>query len=354
MAADARSGVEPTTAGDVAIAEKMRFLSDPGSYPGRERRVEVIETHFSWVFLTSRHAYKLKKPAAGEGYDFRTIAARRRNAIAEVNLNRRLAPKIYLGVVALTRRPGGMLSLGGPGRPVDWLVKMVRLRADRMLDRRLSDGVWHYGEIEAVAARLAAFFADARRVIQPYPRQKAQLRAELLRSLATLSHACDPALRAPAAYVVRTLDAFLAHRAALFRRRVNERRLIDGHGDLRPEHIYVAGVPVVIDCVEFRPDLRRLDPISEIAFLALECGRFGSTPIAPRLIRRYRNRSGDTPPPSLISFYAAFNAVIRARLAVEHISQPISRTPEEWICRAKSYLAIALKACRRLSRRTGP
>ena len=125
-------------------------------------RVEVIETHFSWVFLTDSQAYKLKKPVQGVGFDFRSIAARRRNAMAEVRLNRRLAPDVYLGAVPLVLRADGGLSIGGPGRPVDWLVKMIRLEADHMFDRRIARRDWHYAEIEALAHRLATFFATAR------------------------------------------------------------------------------------------------------------------------------------------------------------------------------------------------
>ena len=73
---------------DVTLGEKVRFLSDPASYPGREDRVEVVETHFSWVFLTRDHAFKLKKPAYGECFDFRDVKARKRNALSELRLNR--------------------------------------------------------------------------------------------------------------------------------------------------------------------------------------------------------------------------------------------------------------------------
>ena len=110
------------------------------------------------------------------------------------------------------------------------------------------------------------------------------------------------------------------------------------------------GTPQIIDCLEFRADLRRLDPVGEIAFLALECDRLGSSPIAHRLMRRYRERTGDRPPAVLFFFYTALNAVVRARLALEHIAEPGTRTREEWVDRAASYLAIAAKASRRLNR----
>jgi len=341
---------ENTSAGDVAITEKVHFLRDPRNYPGRENAIEVTQTHFSWVFLTEKHAYKLKKPARGEGFDFRSAERRLRNALAEIRLNRRLASEIYLGIVALTREPDGALKLGGTGTPVDWLVKMVRLDADGMLDKRLTRGNWHYGELEAVAHRLTGFFASAPRATLTPPAHLAQIRGELRRALASLSRIGEPGLRSIVAPVVRIIDAFLSRRAALFRRRIAERRLVDGHGDLRPEHVYIDGIPQIIDCIEFRADLRQLDPVCEIAFLALECDRLGRSPIAHRLMRRYRERTGDRPPLVLFSFYTALNAVVRARLAVDHIAEPGTRSREEWVARAAAYLTIAAKACRRLNR----
>jgi aminoglycoside phosphotransferase family enzyme len=123
--------------------------------------VDVIETHYSWVLLTDRYAYKLKKPVQGEGFDFRSVDGRRRNAVAELRLNRRLAPDVYLRTVPLTVQTDGRLTLDGRGEPVDWLVQMVRLDADRMFDRRLARRDWRYGEIEGLAQRLARFFATA-------------------------------------------------------------------------------------------------------------------------------------------------------------------------------------------------
>ena len=161
----------------------MRFLSTPGSYPEHPSRVEVIETHYSWVFLTDVYAYKLKKPVQGEGFDFRTVEARRRNALAEWRLNRRLAGDVYRGVVPLNLSATGRLSLGGCGAPVDWLVKMLRLPAERMFDRRLAGRKLRHGDIEPLARHLATFFATARRIPISTPKVLEQIKGELGSSL---------------------------------------------------------------------------------------------------------------------------------------------------------------------------
>ena len=137
---------------------ELRFLSTPSSYPSSPAVIEVIETTMSLVFLTEDEAYKIKKRLLYEGIDFTLADVRLHNAEEEVRLNRRLAYDVYLGVVPLAFRPGRGLALGGPGRPVDWLVRMRRLPTSSMLDtairdRRLSRHV--YSSMSSSAAQLA-------------------------------------------------------------------------------------------------------------------------------------------------------------------------------------------------------
>jgi uncharacterized protein len=330
------------------LAGKLRFLADPRSYPEHPSRVEAIETHYSWVFLTDTTAYKLKKPVAGDGFDFSSIERRRRNALSELRLNRRLAPDIYLAVIPLTREAGGTLALDGRGTAVDWIVKMVRLDAERMFDRCLVRGDWHYAEIEALAQRLAGFFATAPRVRLSVRQLTARFKAELSTTLAAFAHAPEPRLSTLTKPIVWRLEAFLLRRIGLFRQRCAERRFVDGHGDLRPEHVYLKGAPRVIDCLEFRADLRRLDPVEELSYLALESRRIGGVALERFLFRRYWERTGDRPPRDLVCFYSALNALMRARIAINHLAEPGTRPPGEWIKRALVYLAIAANEARLL------
>jgi aminoglycoside phosphotransferase family enzyme len=137
----------------------------------------------------------------------------------------------------------------------------------------------------------------------------------------------------------------------LLRQRIRSRRLVDGHGDLRPEHVYLKGEPCIIDCLEFRADLRELDPVSELAYLALECRRLGGPDITRRLLRRYRSRTRDKAPPEILRFYTGFNALVRARIAVQHLSEPGTRTSKEWANRAVAYLEIGDRESRLLTDR---
>ena len=128
---------------DIPLETKVAFLRRAASFPEQTAQVEAVETHMSWVFLTERHAYKLKKPVRTPFLDFSSIASRRRHCEAEVSLNRRLARGVYLDTVRLAADPAGKLQLGGKARVVDWLVKMRRLPAPVRLDVRaaMSTGI---------------------------------------------------------------------------------------------------------------------------------------------------------------------------------------------------------------------
>ena len=125
---------------------------------------------------------------------------------------------------------------------------------------------------------------------------------------------------------------------------------MEGHGDLRPEHICLGPEPQIIDCLEFRADLRLLDPVDELAFLTMECDRMGARSIGQVLFRRYRLRTHDTPPPVLITFYKVIGALIRARIAILHLRESPVRDPAKWPRRAAEYLAIATRAAQHLDR----
>ncbi len=335
---------------EIDVGFKVAFLGLPQIYRERPSAVEIVETHFSWVFLTDRYVYKLKKPLRGDGVDFSTVESRQRNSEAEVRLNRRLAPDVYLGVVPLTLDGGHGLAIGGKGFVVDWLVKMVRLPAERMLDRRLARGDWHYTDIHGLAHCLAKFFTTARPVpVQPIAYLD-RFRAECLASRRAFHFSGSPPLRHAVDCVVRLIEAFIARHKDLLVRRLEERRVVEGHGDLRPEHICLGSTPRIIDCLEFRLDLRCLDPLDELAFLAMECERLGAGSIGRILFWRYCQRTGDCPPPMLIAFYKAIGALIRARIGILHLQETPVRDPAKWPKRAARYLELARRECRHLVR----
>lgn len=324
-----------------SLADKVAFLRLASSYAERPARVEIIETHMSWVFLTDTLVYKLKKPVRSDFLDFSTIDARRRNCENEIRLNQRLAPDIYLGLVPLTQRGDGQLQLGAGGTVVDWLVKMRRLPAQRMLDAAIRGTTVEPEDVCRLARALSAFYQRAERVAVA-PETYRQNIAEEVRANETHLHRPEYRLdQTQIEQLTRLQLDFVASRGALLAQRAREGRIVEAHGDLRPEHICLLPVPVVIDSLEFKFEFRIQDPADELAYLALECERLGNGMIGEQLLRHYQQATGDFLDDALIAFYKTFRACLRAKIAVWHIADAALNNPEHWLQRAREYLALA-------------
>jgi aminoglycoside phosphotransferase family enzyme len=124
-------------------------------------------------------------------------------------------------------------------------------------------------------------------------------------------------------------------------RRAADGRIVDAHGDLRPEHICLTPEPVIIDCLEFNEAFRLLDPVDELAYLAIECERLGAAAVGASVLQRYLDATGDRATHQLIRFYKAYRACLRAKLAIWHIPDHGTRHVEMWRRRARDYLALA-------------
>lgn len=314
--------------------------------PDAPARVEVVETHMSWVLLTDTRAYKLKKPVRYAFLDHRALGARRRACEDELRLNRRLAPTVYLDVLPVTEARGA-LRVGGAGAVVDWVVVMRRLAADRMLDRRILDGTLRPCEHRGAAALLARFYAAA-----PFAGPPAdEYRESIAREVLTARHELvDPRAGLDDGAVEEATDAALGvvgGAPGLLDARVAAGRVVEGHGDLRPEHVALGPVPAVIDCLEFDRRLRIVDPVDELAYLALECERLGARAVGEAILQEYRRLSGDDPPERLIRLYAVLRALVRAKLAVWH-TRDAAGDPDRWTARAASYVTLAREHGRRL------
>jgi len=323
------------------IGQSVEALRRPETYPERPARIEAIETHMSWVFLTDLYAYKLKKPVRYEFLDFSTIDARRHDCEEELRLNRRLALPVYLGVVPLRRHPDGSLRVGGPGELVDWLVKMRRLPADRTLQEAIRIGSWTEDEVRRVASLLSAFYKDARPLYLGFAEYRERFKKDVLANLAELRR---PEHGLQADQVQRVHEAqldFLECRSDLLYARIRDHHIVEGHGDLRPEHIYLGDEPLITDCLEFNLQFRTLDPADDLAFLAMECERLGAPSIEPLLFDTYREITSDRPPKALIQFYKSVRAGLRAKLALWHLREPVVRDVKKWRDRAAIYLRLA-------------
>lgn len=323
------------------LATRLDFLRARCAAP------QVRETHMSWLLFGPDRVFKLKKPVRTDALDFSTPALRERDAREELRLNRRLAPGVYLGLLAL-QWDGAALDLvpeeaARPERTVDWLVAMRRLPAERMLDRMVLDGCVTPDHVDALARRLSAFYREAARPPVAPAAHLARLRHEQAVNRRVLA---TPALGLAAATegVLAAFDRALAAGEGALAARVRRGCLVDGHGDLRPEHVCLVEPPLVIDALEFDAGLRLVDPFDELGFLGLECEMVGGAWIGPRLVARCAQALGDHPPPALLALWRAYRALVRARLSLAHLLDAAPRAPERWRPAAQRYLACAGEA----------
>jgi len=296
-------------------------LRDPAAYAQGVDRVEVIQTHISVVFLVGESAYKIKKPVDLGFVDYSTLARRKACCEAEVELNRRLAPGVYRGVVPIVREGGG-LRMAGAGEAVEYAVHMRRLPEDRTLAALLRAGGVTPDLLRELAARVAAFHAAAR-----HGPDVARWGA-----WSVVAGNCRENFEQVAAHVGETVSRpvfeelrALTEEALLVRRdeiepRVAEDRIRDCHGDLRLEHVYwfpEAEAPadlLVVDCIEFNERFRYSDPVADVAFLVMELLREGVRDLAEAFVDAYFEASGDSAGRRLIPLYVAYRAVVRGKV----------------------------------------
>ncbi len=325
--------------------DTLRFLLSSEAHGPGAGAIELIETHMSWVVLDAREVWKLKKPVEyAPWFDLRTLAARERDSRAELRVNRRFAPEVYLGLLAVLR-DGGRWSLldesalPAPGRIVDWVVRMRRLPADRMLDRMIVDGQVLPQHVEALAHALAGVYRDAPPLALDSESVVRRLKREQERNREVLA---DPRFGLDqAAPVLDRFDRMLECDAPLLRQRVRQGRIVDGHGDLRPEHVCLLEPPLLIDALAFADELRQVDAFEELIALAFECELLGAAWVGEQLIEYCARLLDDQPDPALLRLYRASRALLRARLAVAHLYDPSPRRPERWLPLGQRCIAAA-------------
>lgn len=325
----------------VPLDAELSFLAQPGSYPEPTRRVMPVETHMSWVFLTDDYAYKLKKPIRYGPIDARVTSMRHFYCVEEVRLNRRMASGIYLAALPLVLGHGGHLEFVGDGMTVDWLVKMRRLPQELMLDDKIAHGRARPSDMEPVAELVARFHQGCRKVMpraQPFSERIADVIARHELELLSPNYGLAPAIVSAVSAAQRKS---LEHLAPAIDKRHLLGRVVEGHGDLRAEHVFLGEPTSVIDCIEFSRDLRTLDCLDEAGFLALECERLGAPELGAAFLDSYGRYSGQDADCELRHFYQSVRAVTRATVAIRHLAEPRYRYSRHWRERALSYLALA-------------
>jgi aminoglycoside phosphotransferase family enzyme len=325
----------------ISLAEKLRFLKRGQHYSENPKRVFNKETHMSWVFLTDVYVYKLKKPVRFDYLDFSSVKKRKEDCEREVELNSRLAEDTYLRVIPLCLDNQQQLQLDGKGKAVDWLLKMRKLDENLMLDTLIKNGEVKKAQVQKAAEHLTLFYQGLEAEnISSFDYWNKIMRGVKENYAALL----DPVYQLPTDLikeVITALQLFLTDHDDLLEARVSAGKIVEGHGDLRPEHICLDIKPVIFDCLEFNKELRTVDMADELAFLAMECEMLGNTEVAQWFTDIYQKNTEDNFSEKLFKFYQCNRACLRAKLSAQHINEPQYQNDKKWLEEAKAYLNLA-------------
>ena len=297
----------------------IEALRNPRVYPHPAQRVDHIETHISHVMLAGAFAYKLKKPVSLGFLDFSTEALRRHFCKEEIRLNRRLASRLYVGLVPITGTADAPM-VGGDGPVLEYAVTMHRFPQDALLDRcRLTPEV-----IDRLAERVAAFhheippaladspYGTPEAVLAPMQENLRQVRAQVR----------DPDQSERLEHIAAwTLERWSALTPLIQARRARG-HVRECHGDMHRGNIaLVDDEPLIFDALEFSPNLRWIDTASELAFLIMDIEEAGETAMARRLLNRYLEIGGDYGAVELLDFYKVYRAMVRAKVLAIRLAQ---------------------------------
>jgi len=326
------------------LPELVKALLKPGAYPEATKKIELAQTQMSFVFLTDQFVYKVKK-AVDLGYlDYTTLEKRRFFCQKEVELNRRLCPEVYLGVVPITS-DNGAIRIGGRGEVIEYAVKMRRLPHEAMMNVLLANNQVSAEMITGLAQKLAAFH------------QEAETNAEIsaFGEIKAVTRNTDENFDQTEKYIGRTIskdsyrhiknytNSFVGENAPLFNKRIKEGRIRDCHGDLHAAHISFSDGVCIYDCIEFNDRFRYCDVASEMAFLAMDLDHYGRADLSRSLVKAYVAESGDKELLELLGFYKGYRAYVRGKVESFKLDDPyISKGEKEKTLEiAASYFDLA-------------
>jgi hypothetical protein len=328
------------------IPEQQRdvfdVLSDPATYGPGVTEVERIDTHISAVFLAGDRVYKLKRAVWLPFLDFSSVEQRHLACLAELAINRRTAPRLYLDVVAVTRQADGRLALGGVGQPVDWVVKMARFDQDSLFDRMAASGRLTREIALALADEVADFHSKAE--IRPAWGGEDGLRLTLDSNAVCFAQYIPAVFDAvQAGMVTEGSLAWLTRLSLLLEQRRGAGLIRLCHGDLHLGNIcLVDGQPLLFDAVEFNQDFASIDVLYDLAFLLMDMRARGLPELACVVFNRYLERRDDIAGlaalPLFLSMRAAIRAHVSAAMASAAADDPQRRAAHAYMDMAQAYL----------------
>jgi len=327
------------------LPQLIEALLEPRAYPEPPRKVELVQTQISYIFLAGDFVYKIKKPVDMGFLDYTTLEKRLYYCRREVELNRRLCAESYLGVVPVTKARGQYV-IGGKGEAEEYAVNMRRLPQDRMLDTLILKDKVRPPMIENVAKTVADFHKRAATSeeisrtggIEAVIKNTSENFAQTDKYFGTIIE--------PETYrrIKTYTEDFIKDNTPLFHQRMDGGRVRDCHGDLHAAHVcFLKNGICIFDCIEFIDRLRYTDVVADVAFLAMDLDHYGRQDLSDIFVEAYIKKSGDKELTKLLNFYKCYRAYVRGKVGCFQYDDPHIPAGEKEKIKdsARSYFKLA-------------
>jgi len=326
------------------LPELVQALLELKAYPDTPQGVELVQTQMSFVFLTDDYVYKVKKPVNLGYLDYTSLDKRRFYCQREVELNRRLCPDVYWGVVPITQHQGDTF-VDGQGKVIEYAVKMRRLPQEAMMDVLLANNQVSPQMVSSLAHKLVMFHqqAETNANISAFGNLDAITKNTEENFTQTEKYIGNTISQEKYQHIKDYTDSFIEHNASLFQKRMVDGRIRDCHGDLHAAHICFTNGICIYDCIEFNDRFRYCDVASEVAFLAMDLDHYGRADLSHSFVSAYVDGSQDNELLELLNFYKCYRAYVRGKVESFKLDDPYISEEEKArvLAIAKSYFELA-------------
>jgi len=329
----------------------IEAMMKPETYDEEVRGIKLIETHISWVFLTGKHAYKIKKPVNFGFLDYTTLEKRKHFCEQEVILNRRFTKDMYIGAFPIAKLDS-TFKVNGTGEIVEYLVKMNQMPQDALLSNLLDKNKVDRKIIDEISKVVADFHS------------KAETGGEINKggSIETIRFNWDENFQQTRAFVdvamsKHTFDSinskvnsFISGNQRLLEKRISDGRIRDCHGDLHSRSIFVTDRIFIFDCIEFNTRFRYSDVAADVAFLSMDLDYHHRQDLSKYFVDRYLFYSSDEEITRLLPFYECYRAYVRGKVISFRLNEKEISSEEKTSVRrtASTYFDLSLRYAEQL------
>lgn len=330
----------------ISMEQKKLFetLKNPSFYGPNVKSVNILQTHISFIALTGKYAYKIKKPVDFGFLDFSTIDKRKFFCDEEIRLNRRLCPEIYLEVLTITKK-NNEIELNGEGTVVDYALKMKEFPQDKIMTSLLKKGEIKEDTIKQICTIMINFYNSQKRSneIDNYGKAEA-IKKNIEENFEQTKSVVDITIsKEDYRFIQDVSNAFIDNKNDVFQKRIKQGFIHDCHGDLHSGNIVVTDKIYIFDCIEFNKRFRYCDVASDLGFLAMDLDYLNFPFLSSYLINNYVDKSNDTGIFDVLNFYKSYRAYVRGKVNGFRLSDPTidQKEKKETIETAKKYFNLS-------------